>query len=156
MVMDGKRDLVTDCRSILASWRNHFSQLFNVYGVIDVRQTEIHTAEPLVPDPSSFEVKMAIEILKRHKSSVIGQISAELIKVGCRTIRCKIHKLINSICNNESLPEEWKELIGVPIYRKGDRTDFSNYRGISLLLTTYNILLSKLIPYAEEIIGDQF
>jgi hypothetical protein len=74
--MDGKSDLVTDCHSILASWRNHFSQLFNVYGVIDVRQTEIHTAEPPVPGQSASEVKMAIEILKRHKSSVIDQISA--------------------------------------------------------------------------------
>jgi hypothetical protein len=39
-----------------------------------------------------------------------------------------------------------------------DKTDGSNYRGISLLLTTYkilsNILLSRLIPHAEEITGD--
>ena len=46
----------------------------------------------------------------------------------------------------------------VPIYKKGDRTDCNNYRGISLLPTTYkvlsNILLSRLIPYAEEVIGD--
>jgi hypothetical protein len=37
-----KGDLVTDSHSILARWRNHFSQLFNVLGVSDVRQTEIH------------------------------------------------------------------------------------------------------------------
>jgi hypothetical protein len=58
----------------------------------------------------------------------------------------------------EELPEQWKELIIVPIYKKGDKTDSSNYRGISLLPTTYkilsNILLPKLIPYAEGIIGD--
>jgi len=58
----------------------------------------------------------------------------------------------------EELPEQWKELIIVPIYKKGVKTDCSNYRGISLLPTTYeilsNILLPRLTPYAEEIIGD--
>ena len=42
--------------------------------------------------------------------------------------------------------------------KKGDKTACNNYRGISLLPTTYkslsSILLSRLIPYAEEIIGD--
>jgi hypothetical protein len=40
-----KGDLVTDCLSILARWRDHFSQLFNAYEVTDVRQTEIRLAE---------------------------------------------------------------------------------------------------------------
>ena len=45
-----------------------------------------------------------------------------------------------------------------PIYKKGDKRDCSNYSGISLLPTMYkilsNILLSRLTPYAGEIIGD--
>jgi hypothetical protein len=56
------------------------------------------------------------------------------------------------------VPEEWKDSIIVPIYKTGDKTDCNNYRGRSLLPTTYkilfNILLSRLIPYAEEITGD--
>jgi len=54
--------------------------------------------------------------------------------------------------------EEWKESIVKPIHKKGDKTDCNNYRGISLLPTIYkilsNILLSSLMPYAKEIIGD--
>jgi hypothetical protein len=38
----------------------------NVLGVNDVRQTEIHIAEPLVPEPSDFKVEMAIEKLERY------------------------------------------------------------------------------------------
>jgi len=70
----------------------------------------------------------------------------------------EIHKLITSIWKKEKLPEEWKESIIVPIHKKGDERDCNNYRGISLLPTTYkilsNILLSRLIPHTKEIIGD--
>jgi hypothetical protein len=56
------------------------------------------------------------------------------------------------------LPEEWKESIIVRIYRKDNKTDFSNYSGISLLPTTYKIVIQypavNLIPYAEGIIGE--
>jgi hypothetical protein len=113
----GSVTLVADSHSILARWRNHFFQLLNVRGVNDVRQAEIHTAEPLVPEPSDSEVEMAIEKLKRHKSPGIDQIPAELIKAGGRTICSEIHKLINSIWNKEELPEQWKESIIVPIYK---------------------------------------
>jgi hypothetical protein len=53
--------LVADAHSILASWRNYFSQLLNVHGVDDVRQTEIHTAEPPVPEPIKSEFQLAVE-----------------------------------------------------------------------------------------------
>jgi len=99
----------------------------NVHGVNDVRQTEIHTTEHLVPQPSAFEVEMAIEELKSHKSPGIDQIPAELIKTGGRKIPYEIYKLIISIWKKEELPEEWKESIVVPIYKKGDKTNCSNY-----------------------------
>jgi len=73
-------------------WTNHFSQILNVHGVIDVGQREVHTAEPLMPEPSAFEVEMANEKLKSHKSPVIDQIPAEFIKVSGRTIRSEFHK----------------------------------------------------------------
>jgi len=96
-----RRVIWLECYSIVAKWRNHFSQLLN---------------------------------------------------------GSEINKLINSIWNKEELPEEWKETIIVPIYMEGDKTDCSNYRGISLLSTTYkilsNILLSRLSPYAEKFLGD--
>jgi len=56
IVKDNKGDLVADSHSILARWRHYFSQLLKVHEVNDVRQTEIHTAEPLVPEPSAFEL----------------------------------------------------------------------------------------------------
>ena len=126
-------------------------------GVSEVRQAEVHSAEPLVPEPSAWEVEVAIEKLKSHKSPGIDQISAELIKAGGRTIRGAIHKLIIAIWNKEELPEEWKESVIVPIHKKGDKTECNNCRGISLLPTTYkilsNVLLSRLIHMQRKLWG---
>jgi hypothetical protein len=87
---------------------------------------------------------MAIEKLKRYKSPGIDQIPAELIKAGGSKICSEIHKLIISIWNKEELSDQWKESLTVPVYKKGDKTDCSNYRGISLLSTTYKILSNIL------------
>ena len=62
-------------------------------------------------------------------------------------MRSEIDKLINSLWNREELSDEWKVSIIVPIDNKGNKTDCSCYKGIPLLLTTYetlfNILLSR-------------
>jgi hypothetical protein len=39
----------------------------------------------------------------------------------------EIHKLIMLIWNKEELPHQWKESIVVPIHKKGDKNDCSNY-----------------------------
>jgi hypothetical protein len=74
--------------------------------------------------------------------------------MGVLGIRC----LFKSIWNKEELPDQWKESIIVPVHKKGDKTDCSNYRGIPLLSTSYKILsiilLSRLRPYIDKIIGD--
>ena len=106
IVKDEKGDLVADSNGIVARWRNYFSQLFNVHGVNDVRQTEIqiHTVEPLVFRLSAPEVELATEKLKSHKSPGIDQIPAERIKAGGRTIYLEIHKPTISIWKKEKLP----------------------------------------------------
>ena len=103
----------------MARWRNYFSQILNVHGVSDDWHAEIHTEEPLVPQPSVLEVELAIEKLKSHKAPGIDQIPAELIKSGGGTIRCAIYKLIIAIWNKEELPGDWKESIIVPIHKRG-------------------------------------
>jgi len=52
--------IFADSHSIFARWRNYFSQILNAHGVNYVRQAEIYTAEPLVPEPSSSDVDLAI------------------------------------------------------------------------------------------------
>jgi hypothetical protein len=48
-----------------------------------------------------------------------------------------IYKLNNFIWNKEELPDQWNEFVIVPINKKGDKIDSSNYQGISLLFTKF-------------------
>jgi hypothetical protein len=67
-VKDENGDPLADSLSILNRWKNSFSQLLNVHRVSDIRQIEIHTAEPLVLDTSPLDVEIAIVKLKKYKS----------------------------------------------------------------------------------------
>jgi hypothetical protein len=106
----------------------------NVQGSGGIRQTEIHIAEPFVPEPSAAEVEVAIRELKRYKAPGSDQIPA-----GGELLHSDIHKLITLICNKEELPHQWTESTVVPIHKKGDKTDCNNYRRILLLSTCRKI-----------------
>jgi hypothetical protein len=111
----------------------------------------------LVPGASRLEVEIAIAKLKKYKSPGSDQIPAKMIQAGGEILLSEIHKLINSIWSKEQFPLHWEESIIVPIHKTGDKTDCNNYRGISLLSTSYKMLsniLSRLSPYIAEIIGD--
>ena len=75
---------------------------------------------------------MVVENLIRHISPGTDQNQAEFIEAGGRKIRSKIHELIISNWNKEEMPEEWNEKIIVSIHKKGDKTDCTNYRGITI------------------------
>jgi hypothetical protein len=123
-----------------------------------VRQMDIRTAEPLVPELSLVKVETAIGKLKSYKSPGTDQILTELIKARGETLCSKINKLICSRWNREDLSQQWKVSIIVPIHKKGDKTECNRYHRISLLSTAYkilsNTLLARLTPYIDEAIGD--
>jgi hypothetical protein len=105
-VKDENGDLLTYSHNILNRWKKYFPQLLNVHRVSDVRQIELHTVEPLVPDSSPFEFEIAIAMSKSYKSLDRDEIPTELIKTGGEILRSEIYKLINSVCNKKELPDE--------------------------------------------------
>jgi hypothetical protein len=125
LVKDERGDLLMDSHKILNRWKNYFCWLLNVHGAGGVRQTEMHTAEPFVPEPSASEVEVAVGKSRRYKSPGVDQIPAELTQAEREALRLKIHKLIKLIWNEE-LSHQWKESVVIPIHKKGDKTDCSN------------------------------
>ena len=96
---------------------------------------------------------MVIEKLKKHKSPGIDQIPVELIKTVLEKFAMRFINLLYLFGIKWNFPRSGRGR-SVPLYKKGDKSDCGNYRGISFSPTTYkflsNILLSRLTPYAKE------
>jgi hypothetical protein len=71
--------------------------------VSDIRQIEIHTAEPLVPGPSHLEVEIPIAKFEKYKFPGSDQFSVKLITAGNETLVFVIQKPIDFIWNEEEL-----------------------------------------------------
>jgi hypothetical protein len=92
----------------------------NVHGINNARQTEIHTARPLVPEPNSLEVDITTEKLIRCKLPGTDQVLTELIQAGG-------NELYSESINLISLFEIWKNCHSsgrnISIYKNIDKTD---------------------------------
>jgi sorting nexin-29 len=120
--------------------------------------TKYQRAEPCIESLKLKEVKTAILSLKNWKIPGPDGIAAELIKFGGEKLQNIIFQVCQEIWNEKKMPENWNKAIIIPLYKKGNRTDCHNYKGIVLLNTVYKvyskILLARFTPYSEECLGD--
>ena len=127
----------------------------------------LETAQPnLIPgheisveEPSAEEVIQAISTLKTRKSPGTCDIPAEALKALDEHGVLMITRVIQCIWRQQSVPQDFKDSIIVPIFKKGAVADCSNYRGISLLSIAGKILTGiirkRLEDHYEAIMRDQ-
>ncbi|KAK2150129.1 hypothetical protein NP493_2854g00014 [Ridgeia piscesae] len=79
------------------------------------------------------EIARAISCLNDGKARGGDGIPKEVWKHGVNNLFSRLHQLITKAWEVGSVPQSWKGASIVTIYKKGDRTDCGNYRGIFLL-----------------------
>jgi len=126
-------------------WAEYFSSLYNRPNPTTTDtslQGIMPAASSLVDEspPSLIEVKAAVHSLKQRKSPGTCDIPAEVIKALNDENLILIRDLLSMIWTERSVPQDFKDGIIVPVYKKGSKQDCANYRGITLLSITGKIL----------------
>ena len=139
----------------LESWRKHFSGVLGEPPSVpdeDMVIEKVSEELPISTEPFNEGEYRAAK--KKGKASGIDGVAPEVLK------RAAIDDIIlgffNTALEDGGFPSQWRELIIVPVPKKGDLTKTGNYRGISLtssaLKTLNKIILNRLLPHIEPLL----
>ena len=153
--------LLTDKKDILNRWAEHYGNLFGDTCSVDDISLESIQQLPVkweldVP-PSLDEVRSAVKKLKVHKAPGIDGLPAEVYKYGGDLLLEKLTSLFNLCWSTGDVPGDLRDAVIVSLYKnKGEKSDCSNYRGVTLLSIAGKILarvlLDRLIPAIAEVV----
>ena len=154
--------LLKDSDSVTSRWKEHFSDLLNLPSTVSESTTEQipqrSIREEMAVPPKPEEVEEAISKMKNNKAAGPDGIPAEIFKAGGPKLAEQVHELIEKIWLQEVSPCDLRDALIVTIFKKGDKSDCGNYRGISLLSIAgkilARILATRLQPLSEEILPE--
>uniref|UniRef100_A0A914X3Y7 Reverse transcriptase domain-containing protein n=1 Tax=Plectus sambesii TaxID=2011161 RepID=A0A914X3Y7_9BILA len=138
----------------LLRWQEYFQQLLNHPAPQELPATPLALQQPTKPaqdkPPTLLEVIQNIKALKNGKAPGPDEVVAESLKAGGQILAERLHQLILTIWNTGVIPSAWKKALIIPIHKKGDKQDCSNYRGISLLSITGEVFMQILQNRLQE------
>jgi hypothetical protein len=92
-------------------------------------------SDELVKAPTSEEIDQIIRKPIRSRYCGLDNIIPEILIHAGLELK-ELHKPTKQIWEEESIPLAWKTGLMCPIHKKGDKSDCSNYRGITLIPST--------------------
>ena len=94
----------------------------------------------LEPDILESEVKWALESITTNKASGGDGIPVELFQM----LKKVLHSICEKIWKTQQWPEDWKMSVFIPIPKKGNAKECSNYHTIALISHTSKVMLKIL------------
>ena len=98
----------------------------------------------LEPDFLECKVKWALGNITMNKASGGDGIPAELLQILKDDAVKVLHSICQQIWKTRQWPQDWKRSVFIPIPKKGNAKEYSNYYTIALILYTSKIMLKIL------------
>ena len=111
----------------------------------------------LEPDILECEVKWALESITTNKASGGDGITVELFQI----LKDDSVKMLHSICQyaiwkTQQWPQDWKRSVFIPIPKKDNAKECSNYCTIALLSHTSKVMLKILQARLQQYVKNEF
>ena len=110
----------------------------------------------LEPDILEYEVKWALASITMNKASGGGRFPVELFQ----TLKYDAVKVLHSICQQiwktQQWPQDWKRSIFIPIPKKGNAKECSNYCTIALISHASKVMLKIIQVRLQEYVNHEF
>ena len=107
----------------------------------------------LEPDILECEVKWALESITMNKASGGDEIPVELFQILKDDAMQVLHSIYQQIWKTRQCPQDWKRLVFIPISRKGNAKECSNYHTIALILHTNKLMLKILQARLQQYVN---
>ena len=115
----------------IKKWQEYTKELYKK----DLHDPDSHDGviTHLEPDILEFEVKWALESITMNKASGGDGIPVELSQIVKDDAVKVLHSICQRIWNTQQWPQDWKWSVFIPIPKKGNAKECSNYRTIALI-----------------------
>ena len=126
---------MTESEGIAERWSEYFEELLNVEGEEEheEQEQEEQQQEVEMDEINIEEMKKELQFMKNGKAPGEDEIAIEIIKAGGPEIIEWLTEIFILACRNETTPEDWGLGIICPLFKKGNKGECANYRGVTLL-----------------------
>jgi hypothetical protein len=114
----------------VSKWKEHFEEHLNEASELEQPTVILRDDGVDIDLPSREEIEGALKYLKNNKAAGADSIAAELLKNGGPNLVDALHAVTQQARTGETLPRSWTEEVLCPVYKKGDKLDCKNFRGI--------------------------
>ena len=107
----------------------------------------------LEPDILECEAKWALESITMNKASGGDGIPVELFQILKDDAVKVLHSICQQIGKTQQWPQDWKRSIFIPIPKKGNAKECSNYRTIALISRASKVMLTILQARLQQYVN---
>ena len=133
---------LTEAEAIKKRWQEYTEELYKK----DLHDQDNHDGviTHLEPDILECEVKWALESITTNKASGGDGIPVELFQILKDDAVKVLHSICQQIWKTQQWPQDWKRSAFIPISKKGNAKECSNYCTVALISHASKVMLKIL------------